>query len=193
MAYLDGQLRDLGPAPEALLAPLIARVTRARGWVSRDPHFMSTLDDTAHIVLRFPDRYPAHHAPASYAAAWADWSNLVAPVIAHYAVGYGAEGGGIAKILLSRLAAGGSIATHVDENPASRTPHKIHLPLVTDPAITFTIGGMLYHLACGRAYEVNNMVPHSVENPSAVARIHLIFELYPLDTEAARADADALP
>jgi hypothetical protein len=180
MAYFEGGLRDLGPVPPALISPLSAQVGQSVDWVARDPRFTTQYDDLQNIVLRFPDLYPEHHAPATYTAQWDRWADLVDPIIAHVSRLYGVGGYGTAKILLSRLASGGQIPRHIDENPASIAPSKLHVPLVTDPVVTFTIGSTTYHLAEGRAYEVNNRLPHSVENPAAVARVHLIFEIYPL-------------
>jgi hypothetical protein len=188
MAHFDGRLRDWGPTPEALLAPLVRRVRNETGWVSGDPRFQTRHADVGHIVLRFPEHYPDHHTPARYTAAWPSWAALVAPIVAHFSAPYDIGGYGIAKIMLSRLAPGGRIPEHRDENPASRFPSKLHVPLITDPAIGFTIGAIRYHLACGRGYEINNMLPHGIDNRSDIARIHLIFEIYPLGVGADRND-----
>ncbi len=188
MAHFDGRLRDWGPVPERLLSALVRQVESETDWVSGDPRFQTRHDDVDHIVLRFPERYPDHHAPARYTVAWPRWADLVAPIIAHFSAPYDIGGYGIAKILLSRLAPGGRIPEHRDENPASHVPSKLHVPLITDPAIGFTIGAVRHHLAYGRGYEINNMLPHAIDNDSEVARVHLIFEIYPLGVGARRTD-----
>ncbi len=84
------------------------------------------------------------------------------------------------KIMFTRLNPGREIPTHVDENASSLVPHKIHVPLITNPDVIFHIDGKPYHLPAGRAYELNNHLPHSVHNPSDRVRIHFIFDCYPV-------------
>ena len=42
--------------------------------------------------------------------------------------------------------------------------HKIHVPLETNPAAVLHVDGEDFHLAAGRAWEVNNLVPHGAFN-----------------------------
>ena len=79
---------------------------------------------------------------------------------------------------------GGSIQPHRDANPAAKWPHKIHVPLETNPGVSFVIDGVSHHLEVGEAAEVNNMGVHSVTNAGGTDRIHLIFEYYDLDQPA---------
>jgi aspartyl/asparaginyl beta-hydroxylase (cupin superfamily) len=83
--------------------------------------------------------------------------------------------------MLARMAPGGVIHPHRDENPAAKWPHKIHVPLTTNDGVTFLVDGIGYRLPEGEAVEVNNMSVHGVENRGPTDRIHLIFEYYDLD------------
>jgi aspartyl/asparaginyl beta-hydroxylase (cupin superfamily) len=83
--------------------------------------------------------------------------------------------------MLARMAPGGVIQPHRDANPAAKWPHKIHVPLLTNDRVTFTIEGRGYHLPEGEAVEVNNMGVHAVANAGDTDRIHLIFEYYDPD------------
>jgi Aspartyl/Asparaginyl beta-hydroxylase len=180
MTKIDGRVRDLGGIPSDLLDALVCPARDAeRLWVSSDPRFVMTHEDSQHIILRFPDRYPASHCPASYTERWADWQPLVEPIINLVRTRYGFTDVGLAKIVLSRLNAHACIPPHVDSHPSSQVPHKVHVPLITDPAVHFVIDGTRHHLAFGRAYEINNLLTHSVKNESNRARVHLIFEIYP--------------
>ena len=87
----------------------------------------------------------------------------------------------IPRIMLARMAPGGVIHPHRDENPAAKWPHKIHVPLTTNDDVTFFVDGVSYHLAEGEAVEVNNMGVHAVQNRGSTDRIHLIFEYYDRD------------
>lgn len=81
--------------------------------------------------------------------------------------------------MLSSLRAHAQVLPHVDANPSSLVPHKVHVPLITNPGVTFAIDGQRHHLALGRAYEINNLLMHSVENAGDLDRVHFIFEIYP--------------
>lgn len=180
MTKIDGRIRDLGEIPRDLLGALVSQVENAdRFWVSRDPRFVMTHKDSQHIILCFPDRYPDSHCPASYTEHWAQWQPFVEPVIDLVQTRYGFADAGFAKIMLSSLEAHASVPPHVDSHPSSRVPHKVHVPLITDPAVQFVIDGRRHHLSLGRAYEINNLLTHSVDNGSERARVHLIFEIYP--------------
>jgi len=83
--------------------------------------------------------------------------------------------------MLARMAPGGEIEAHQDTNPAAQWPHKIHVPLVTNPDVTFFVDDVGYQFAEGEAVEVNNMAYHAVTNRGTTDRIHLIFEYFDLD------------
>jgi hypothetical protein len=183
MTKIDGRVRDLGEVPHDLLDALVFRAREAdRSWVTGDRRFAVVHQGSQHITLRFPDNYPDSHCPASYTALWADWRPVVEPVIDFVRTRYGFADAGLAKIMLSNLKAHARVPPHVDSNPSSLVPHKVHVPLITDPAVHFVIDGVRHHLEFGRAYEINNLLTHSVENGSDRARVHLIFEIYPKST-----------
>jgi len=87
-------------------------------------------------------------------------------------------------VMLARMAPGGVIHPHRDQNPAAKWPHKIHVPLQTNNEVTFFVDGTGYHFAEGEAVEVNNMGLHAVENRGTTDRIHLIFEYFDVDQAA---------
>ena len=94
---------------------------------------------------------------------------------------YGYRNGAYPRVMLARMAPGGTIHPHRDTNPAAKWPHKIHVPLVTNEQVTFYVDGTGYHFGEGEAVEVNNMGAHAVENRGSSDRIHLIFEYFDLD------------
>ncbi len=80
--------------------------------------------------------------------------------------------------MLAKLAAGSYIDEHTDGAGSNLLAHKIHIPLQTNNDTTMTVNGQTKHLQKGHAYEVNNIVPHSVENNGKTDRIHLVFEVF---------------
>jgi hypothetical protein len=144
------------------------------------PNRYGTLDATRHIVFRFVSS-PRDWRQSYDKPLWNEWKPLLEPVLAAATEPYGYRHGGYPRIMLARMAPGGLIHTHRDENPAAKWPHKIHVPVLTNDEVSFCVDGEAYHFAEGEAVEVNNMGMHSVENRGSTDRIHLIFEYYDLD------------
>jgi len=144
------------------------------------PNRFGALDATRHVIFRFVSNFrdwrDSYDRPL-----WNEWKALLEPVLAQATAPYGYERADFARVMLARMAPGGVIHPHRDENPAAKWPHKIHVPLVTNENVTFFVDGNQYHFAEGEAVEVNNMGLHAVENRGTTDRIHLIFEYYDLD------------
>ena len=144
------------------------------------PNRFGALDATRHIILRFPARL-VDWRTGEDRPLWSEWRPLIEPVLTAATADYGYARGAFPRVMLARMAGGGVIHPHQDTNPSAKWPHKIHVPLVTNDAVTFFVGGQGYHFAEGEAVEVNNMATHGVTNAGTSDRIHLIFEYYDLD------------
>ena len=172
-------VRHLGAVDiEALLAAV--RMIPESVWDAENadkPNKFEALDKTRHIVFRFVDSTRdwrgSHDRPA-----WAQWRDLLQPVMAQAVRDYGYARGVFPRVMFARMAPGGVIQPHIDANPAAKWPHKIHVPLSTNAAVKFHIGETIHHFPVGQAVEVNNLGPHAVQNGGATDRIHLIFEYY---------------
>ena len=152
-------------------------------WDSEDagkPNRFGALDATRHIIFRFVSNFldwrESYEKPL-----WQEWKPLLEPVLAEATAPYGYAHGAFPRVMLARMAPGGVIHPHRDENPAAKWPHKIHVPLQTNGDVTFYVDGVGHKFAEGEAVEVNNMGVHAVQNRGAADRIHLIFEYYDLD------------
>lgn len=77
---------------------------------------------------------------------------------------------------LVRLAAGCGIAEHRDMNFSLTHSHRIHLPIITNDEVWFTVGGESINLREGQLYEINNRRLHSVQNDGDEDRVHLILD-----------------
>lgn len=144
------------------------------------PNRYEALDRTRHIVFRFIDSAKdwrnSHDRPA-----WAEWRELLVPVMEQATRPYGYAHGVYPRVMFARMAPGGIIHPHVDSNAAAQWPHKIHVPILTNPKVSFLSGGSVHHFPEGEAVEVNNLGIHAVNNDGDSDRIHLIFEYYDTD------------
>lgn len=144
------------------------------------PNRFGALDATRHIIFRFVSNFrdwrQSYDRPL-----WNEWKPLLQPLLDAATAPYGYAKGDFPRVMLARMAPGGMIHPHRDENPAAKWPHKIHVPLLTNDAVTFYVDGVGYHFEEGEAVEVNNMGLHAVENRGQTDRIHLIFEYYDVD------------
>ena len=57
--------------------------------------------------------------------------------------------------------------------------HRIHIPIVTGENNIFLVNGELKNMQVGEMWEINNELPHMVENRSDEDRIHLIVDWIP--------------
>jgi hypothetical protein len=144
------------------------------------PNRFGALDATRHIIFRFVSNFrdwrQSYDRPL-----WNDWREKLEPVLAAATTDYGYQRGAFPRVMLARMAPGGVIHPHRDENPAAKWPHKIHVPILTNQNVSFYVDGVGYQFAEGEAVEVNNMGLHAVENRGSTDRIHLIFEYYDID------------
>jgi len=141
------------------------------------PNRFEALDKTEHVVFRFVanmrDWRESYDRPL-----WDEWRPVLQPVLDQATADYGYANGIFPRVMLARMAPGGVIHPHVDGARAASWPHKIHVPLMTNPGVRFFVDPRYYHLEADQAYEVNNLVPHAVVNEGSTPRIHLIFEYY---------------
>ena len=78
------------------------------------------------------------------------------------------------RVLLAKLSAGGTIDLHQDTGKSLARCHRVHLPIVTNESVIFTVDNSYMHLPCGELWEINNRKNHGVANQSNQDRIHLI-------------------
>jgi hypothetical protein len=144
------------------------------------PNKFEALDRTRHIVFRFVDSFldwrGSHDRPI-----WNEWRERLLPVMEQATRPYGYARAAYPRVMLARMAPGGIIHPHVDANPAAKWPHKIHVPILTNPKVGFLVGNTVHVFPEGEAVEVNNLGRHAVQNNGDTDRIHLIFEYYDLD------------
>jgi hypothetical protein len=84
--------------------------------------------------------------------------------------------GYFARMLFVKLVPGGSIPPHFDTGRSMRTSHRIHLPLVTNDGVLFTVGATTLNLLPGELWEINNRRKHTVCNNGSESRVHMIMD-----------------
>lgn len=172
-------LRELGEVDIVELKRLVARVSEAL-WDAEDErkeNKFAVFHHTRHIVFRFIGGLRDHRQFYSNPI-WSVWQSRLQPIMDRAVMDYGFERPVFPKVMLARLAAGAVIDRHVDGGGSNLFTHKIHVPIQTDAQARMIIRDRVFHLEEGRAYELNNLAPHAVENDGDVDRIHLIFEVF---------------
>lgn len=175
-------IRILGPVDITALRAAILNIPEDV-WEAENaskPNKFEALDATRHIVFRFIDE-PRDWRRSHDRPAWRQWRELIEPVLAEAVRGYGYARGIFPRVMLARMLPGGVIHPHIDANPAAKWPHKIHVPISTNPGVLCFFGGEEHHFPVGEAVEVNNLGPHWVRNGGESERIHLIFEYFDAD------------
>ncbi|MEO7865561.1 MAG: aspartyl/asparaginyl beta-hydroxylase domain-containing protein [Sphingomicrobium sp.] len=175
-------IRRLGTVDIAALRSAVLAIPEEQ-WDAENenkPNKFGALDATRHILFRFVSTFDDWRG--SYALPlWSGWSELLEPVLEAATEPYGYARFDYPRVMLARMAPGGIIHPHRDQNPAAKWPHKIHVPITTNDDVTFFVDGTGYHLSEGEAVEVNNMGVHAVQNRGTTDRIHLIFEFFDRD------------
>lgn len=80
------------------------------------------------------------------------------------------------RATLVKLSAGHGIAPHQDLNFSLTHSHRVHLPVITNDAVSFTVGDETIHMRAGEIYEINNRRLHSVHNGGTEDRVHVILD-----------------
>lgn len=174
--------RDLGPVDISALREAVTRVPEET-WVAENankPNKFGALGQTKHIVFRFPTKLNDWR-DSYYGEQWEQFRPALEPILEQATRAYGYQRGAFPRMMLARMPPGGVIHPHRDANPSAKWPHKIHVPIQTNPKAIFLVNGEARHLEAGYAVEVNNMGVHAVNNDGDEDRIHLIFEYYDLD------------
>ena len=179
-------LKFLGDVDVGKIAQAVAEIP-ASVWDTENthkPNKFEALDKTQHIVFRFVKSVQDHKESYDLPM-WSEWAGIIMPVMEQATHSYGYKRAVYPRVMLAKMDPGGVIHPHVDAGPAAGFPHKIHVPLQTNPKVTFYVEPNYYHLEVGQAYELNNRVIHAVKNEGTTPRIHLIFEYYDLDQSEA--------
>lgn len=152
--------------------------------VNYNKHDKGALRSTEHIIFKFVNK---QEVPFTYfeGSRWKAWEDLLMPIMEQTTAIYDYDNGYYPKVMLAKMPPETFIMPHTDGDERGYAPHKIHVPVETNPKAFFFEENRRHHLVAGKAYEVNNGGTHSVVNGGETDRIHLIFEYLDLDLQPA--------
>lgn len=143
--------------------------------------------DTQSVHFIFDHNF-AHFNP-TYLSSYYHFIHLLQP-IENIISEYFKSDGFIGRLIMAKLSANGEIPPHIDTGYSLLHCHRIHVPLVTNENVIFTIGGEGRNLKVGEMWEINNATVHGVENNSNEDRIHMIIDWIPNSTVRAEDRAE---
>lgn len=88
------------------------------------------------------------------------------------------------KVLISgftRLKAGNNIGFHSDAFYYFSIVRRFQIAVYTNPRVFFNIGKETKVFEEGDCYEINNLIPHSIQNHGETDRINLLVDILPMD------------
>ena len=77
---------------------------------------------------------------------------------------------------LMGLGPGAEVPLHVDSHYYWRTHWRIHIPVITNPAVTFSCGPETVHMAAGECWLFDSFRWHRVRNHGQERRVHLVID-----------------
>lgn len=143
----------------------------------RQIEYRNVHSQTQSILLIFCEGWP--DVRISYHKGWSYLGETAAPVMRAIVAAHFPPGGRVFRAMMARLRAGASIGRHRDLHPSFAISHRIHVPLQTNPDVSFIVGTEQISTEEGVAFELNNRLPHEVVNRGTTPRIHFIFDYAP--------------
>lgn len=80
----------------------------------------------------------------------------------------------LGRTRLMRLSGGAEVTPHVDVHYYWRDRMRIHVPIVTQPSVSFNCGGLTVNMAPGECWIFDTFSRHRVINDAERKRIHLV-------------------
>ena len=82
----------------------------------------------------------------------------------------------LSRSRLMKLDAGAEVSLHVDFNYHWFSRVRIHIPIITTPAVIFHCGTEAVHMGAGECWIFDSWRRHRVVNPDARDRVHLVID-----------------
>lgn len=87
-----------------------------------------------------------------------------------------AIGGTWGRCRLMGLAPGAAVPPHIDTNYYWRKHVRMHVPIITQPEVSFTAGDETVHMAAGQCWIFDTYAVHHVKNGGRAKRVHLVMD-----------------
>ena len=98
------------------------------------------------------------------------------PSIVNVMAGLTGLGCPIGRTRLMRIDIESEVKSHVDTNRYWWDHLRVHIPIITDPAVLFHVDDESIHMEPGSCWVFDTWEPHRVENPVNAPRIHLVID-----------------
>jgi hypothetical protein len=82
----------------------------------------------------------------------------------------------ISRARLTSIEGPAYLSPHEDANSHWFDRTRIHIPIISTPAVKFDVDDRSVHMAPGEAWIFDNFRKHSVVNPTSLSRVHLILD-----------------
>jgi hypothetical protein len=133
--------------------------------------------ETQSIILVFFTGWPTVNV--EHGKGWDAFGEVTMPIMEEVVSRHYPPGGMLLRVILARLLPKCRIDEHFDTHPSFSIAHRIHVPLLTNPQVEFTVGSQRIATRPHHAFELNNKMAHAVANLGDTARVHLIFDYAP--------------
>ena len=154
----------------------IVQIPNAR-WLEseRERRFDVHRDTQALLLIHFEDY---KYVKPDYRELFYELQDALQPVV-DYIAKYYQDNGFVVRLLFAKLLAGGKIPKHTDAGYSLLNCHRVHIPIITNDKVIFSVGGEERKMQVGELCEINNGTVHTVENRGDEDRIHLIVDWMP--------------
>jgi tetratricopeptide (TPR) repeat protein len=151
-------------------------IPAAKWQVSERERLFAVHRDTQSLLMVHFEDYK--YEKPEYRDLFFELEDVLKPVV-DYIANYYQNNGFIVRMILAKLVAGGKIPEHTDAGYSLLNCHRVHLPIITNDDVAFSVGGEKINMRAGELWEINNGTVHAVENRSAEDRVHLIVDWMP--------------
>jgi len=139
-------------------------------------HQFEVHQQTQALLLIYDDDF-RHYNP-TYLDIYSQFENELKPLLDFIAAAFD-HNGFVVRLIFARLQAHGTIPRHADRAYSLLKCHRIHVPIISNGDVFFTVGGEQKVMRPGEMWEINNATFHAVDNQSDEDRIHVIIDWVP--------------
>jgi len=162
---------DVRPIKEKL-----AQVPEDAWGQSDREHQFEIHQQTQALLLIYDDDF--RHCNPTYLDTYSQFEGELKPLLDFIAENYQHDGF-VVRLIFAKLQGRGTIPRHADREYSLLKCYRIHIPIISNDDVFFTVGGEQKVLRPGEMWEINNATFHAVDNQSDEDRIHMIIDWVP--------------
>ena len=139
-------------------------------------HQFEIHQQTQALLLIYDDDF--RHYDPTYLDIYSQFEDELKPLLDFIAENYQHDGY-VVRLIFAKLQARGKIPRHADREYSLLKCHRIHVPIISNDDVFFTVGGEKRVMHPGEMWEINNATFHAVDNQNDEDRIHMIIDWVP--------------